>query len=73
MICSMKKSLILFAAVLIGFSACEKIENVLDLTPESELSPDTYFKTATDLQLFTNTLYTDVIDHSVYALSLIHI
>ena len=63
----MKKYLILFAAVLIGVSACEKVESVLNLTPESELSPNTYFKTATDLQLFTNTLYTDVIDHSVYA------
>ena len=63
----MKKYLILFAAVLIGFSACEKVESVLDLTPESELSPETYFKTATDLQLFTNSLYVDVISHSVYA------
>ena len=45
----MKKYMILFAAFLIGFSACEKleekVESVLDLNPLSELAPETYFHT----------------------------
>ena len=67
----MKKYMILFAAFLIGFSACEKleekVESVLDLNPLSELAPETYFKNETDLQLFTNSLYLSVISHTVYA------
>ena len=63
--------MILFAAFLIGFSACEKleekVESVLDLNPLSELAPETYFKNETDLQLFTNSLYLSVISHTVYA------
>lgn len=64
--CSMKKYMIILAAALVGLSACEKIESVLDLIPQSSLSPESYFRTETDLQLFTNSLYVDVITHTIY-------
>lgn len=58
----MKKYILIMAAVL-GLSSCE---GLLDLPPESKLSPDTYFKTATDLQLFTNPLYNNLLPKNIY-------
>ena len=52
--------IIIFA--LICFSACD----MLDKTPQSEITPDSYFRTATDLQLFSNTFYNNLLDKSVY-------
>ena len=41
----------MLAAAAVMFCACD---NLLDKDPQSKLSPETYYKTATDLQLFTN-------------------
>lgn len=57
----MKKIIIILAAVLC-LNACD----LLNTPPQSELSPDTYFKTATDLQLFTNPLYNNLLPKSIY-------
>ncbi len=42
------------AASAFAFSACD---DVLDLTPESDLAPETFFRTAKDLELATNRFY----------------
>lgn len=50
----MKKSLILLASAFVCLASC----GLLDKNPEAQISPADYFKTETDLQLFTNPLYT---------------
>ena len=52
--------IIIFA--LVCFSACD----MLDKTPQSEITPESYFRTATDLQLFSNTFYNNLLDKSIY-------
>jgi hypothetical protein len=39
---------------------------MLDTKPLSQISPATYFKTETDLQLFSNTFYNNLLDKSPY-------
>lgn len=51
---------ILIATVCV--SAC----NLLDKVPQSEITPESYFRTATDLQLFSNTFYNNLLDKTVY-------
>ena len=58
----MKKYIIILAAVL-GLSACE---DALTRVPQSQLSPDSYFATATDLQLFTNPYYNNLLPKHPY-------
>lgn len=58
----MKKYIILITAVL-SLSACD---DILTREPESQLSPETYFATATDLQLYTNPYYNNLLPKSVY-------
>lgn len=43
--------------VVAGLSSCN---DLLDMSPEDTLSPDTYFANATQLQLWTNGFYTDL-------------
>lgn len=47
-------NIIALAASAFAFSACD---DVLDLTPESDLAPETFFRTAKDLELATNRFY----------------
>ena len=54
----MKRFLILLAFAAVGFTACD----FLDREPLSEMTEDIYFKTAEDLQLFTNPLYNNMLD-----------
>lgn len=49
----MKKYFIITLAALFALVSCD----ILDKTPDSKISPDSYFKTEADLQLFTNPLY----------------
>lgn len=56
----------LFTAAIIlltGLSACD---NLLDLSPLSQISQKDYFKTETDLQLFSNSFYNNLLDKSPY-------
>lgn len=43
-------------------SAC----NLLDKVPQSDITPESYFRTATDLQLFSNTFYNNLLDKKVF-------
>lgn len=58
----MKKIFIILAAVL-GLSACD---DILTREPQSQLSPESYFATATDLQLFTNPYYNNLLPKHPY-------
>lgn len=60
----MKKYIVLFAAAALALTSCE---DLLNKTPQSQLSPDSYFKTATDLQLFTNPLYNNLLPKTPYS------
>ena len=58
----MKRFIILLALAAVGFTACD----FLDREPLSEMTEDIYFKTAEDLQLFTNPLYNNMLDKSSF-------
>lgn len=60
----MKKYIVLLAAAALTLTSCE---GLLDKSPQSKLSPDSYFKTATDLQLFTNPLYNNLLPKTPYS------
>lgn len=57
----MRKFIILFSAIAL-LSSC----NMLDRFPESELSPETYFRNETDLMLFSNNFYSSLLDKDPY-------
>lgn len=59
----MKRYIIIAIALIIGLTACD---DLLDTKPLSQISPATYFKTETDLQLFSNTFYNNLLDKSPY-------
>ena len=59
----MKRYIIIAIALIVGFTACDSL---LDTKPLSQISPATYFKTETDLQLFSNTFYNNLLDKSPY-------
>lgn len=59
----MKRYIIIAIALITGLTACE---DLLDTKPLSQISPATYFKTETDLQLFSNTFYNNLLDKSPY-------
>ena len=59
----MKKYIILLAVTLLGFTSCE---DWLDKYPQSKMTPETYFKSATELQLFTNSLYNNLLDKAPF-------
>ena len=61
MILTMKKYILLLAAAVLGLSSCE---DMLNKIPQDELSPDSYFRTETELQLFSNTFYNNMLDKS---------
>lgn len=58
----MKRYLMILAAAL-AFTACD---DMLDTTPKSTISPSSYFKSETDLQLFSNSLYQNLLDKELY-------
>ncbi len=58
----MKKFILILAVAAFGLSACD----FLDREPLSDMTEDIYFKTAEDLQLFTNPLYNNMLDKSSF-------
>ena len=50
-------------AALMGMSACD---DLLDLEPKSQISQSDYFHTESDLQLFSNSFYSDLLDQAPY-------
>ena len=62
----MKKNIILLALISVVAASCN-LEDMLSLSPESQLTPDSYFTRAEDLQLFSNTFYNNLLDKEPYA------
>lgn len=58
----MKRIIILAVALTAGLSSCD----LLDTKPMSQMTQRDYFKTETDLQLFTNPLYNNMLDKDPY-------
>ena len=56
----MMKTLKYVISALLLSAACVSCDDILDQTPKDKLTPDEYFKTATDLELFTNNFYVSV-------------
>lgn len=54
----MKKYIVLLAVALVGLCSCD---DLLEKYPKSKMTPETYFKSATELQLFTNSLYNNLL------------
>ncbi len=61
----MKKKILFLALAAMAAVSCN-LENLLSLSPESQLTPDAYFKTAEDLQLFSNTFYNNLLDKAPF-------
>jgi hypothetical protein len=58
----MKRYIIPAIALLIGLTSC----NWLDRTPKATLAPENYFRDETDLQLFSNSFYNNLLDKEPY-------
>lgn len=58
----MKKIFIPAIALVMGLASCD----LLNTVPESTLAPENYFKTETDLQLFSNTFYNNLLDKAPF-------
>ena len=54
----MRKYIFILAAAALTLSSCD---GIFDKAPASKLSPETFFRTETDLQLFTNPLYNNLL------------
>lgn len=59
----MKKIILPLIILFLGAVSC----NLLDTSPGSEISPKDYFRNETDLQMFSNTFYNNLLDKSPYA------
>lgn len=54
---------IVIILALLGLVSC----NILDTSPHSKISPDKYFRNETELQLFSNSFYNNLLDKEPYA------
>ena len=63
----MRKHTIILLAVASVFAVSCNLDKVLSLNPESQLTPEAYFKTAEDLQLFSNTFYNNLLDKEPFS------
>ena len=63
----MKKSIFILALISLLAVSCD-LEEKLTLIPESQLTPESYFKTAEDLQLFSNTFYNNFLEKEPYSI-----
>lgn len=59
----MKKYIFTALVLTMGLTSCD---GLLDLTPQSQISQTDYFKTESDLQLFSNTFYNNLLDKSSF-------
>lgn len=59
----MKKYIFTALVLTMGLTSCD---GLLDLTPQSQISQTDYFKTESDLQLFSNTFYNNLLDKSPF-------
>ena len=59
----MKKIILSSLIFSLGLVSCD---NLLDLEPKSDISQANYFQTATDLQMFTNSFYNNLLDKEPY-------
>ena len=62
----MKKTILSLILASFAVVSCN-LEDVLSLTPESQLTPDAYFTRAEDLQLFSNTFYNNLLEKEPFA------
>ena len=62
----MKKTILYLALTALTAVSCN-LDNLLSLSPESQLTPDAYFKSAEDLQLFSNTFYNNLLDKAPFS------
>ena len=62
----MKKCIIILALASLALVSCS-LEDTLTLIPESQITPESYFKTAEDLQLFSNSFYNNLLDKEPFA------
>ena len=62
----MKKFFLYMASALVLAVSCD-LNEYLSLTPKSQLSPESYFTRAEDLQLFSNTFYNNLLDKEPFA------
>ena len=58
----MKRIIIPALALLLGLTSC----NWLERNPKATLAPENYFRDETDLQLFSNTFYNNLLDKEPY-------
>lgn len=59
----MKQNIMAIIALSLGLTSCD---NLLNLSPMSDITQTDYFKTETDLQLFSNSFYNNLLDKSPY-------
>ena len=57
------KYIFLIGAALIGFTSCE---DLLNKTPQSQLTPEAYYRNDSDFQLATNPFYNNIIEKEPY-------
>ncbi len=62
----MKKIFLYMASALVLAVSCD-LNDYLSLSPESKLSPESYFTRAEDLQLFSNTFYNNLLDKEPFS------
>ena len=59
----MKRYILPAIALVIGLTSCS---DFLNRTPKSDMAPENYFRDETDLQLFSNTFYNNLLDKEPY-------
>ena len=59
----MKRTLIATLGLTLALASCD---NLLDLDPKSDISQTDYFQTESDLQLFSNSFYNNLLDKSPF-------
>ncbi len=59
----MKRYILAAMTLCMGLTSCDSL---LDLQPQSQISQTDYFKTETDLQLFSNSFYNNLLDKSPF-------
>ena len=63
---TMKKIFTYLAIASVLAVSCD-LEDQLTLIPESQLTPESYFRTAEDLQLFSNTFYNNLLEKEPFS------